>query len=473
VKLSQVKPQADMRRLVHLQFPATSPMQHTYPRLNRLTNETKAWLASLERYTQLKSEGWNGITPRGHELEKWVQKQRTLHHQAKLLPWKKVALDKAGFAFVAPRNSMTPSDQDHARNLVVFFQSHGHYAPTQTHGGAALTKWWSRFRDTNGQSGLATGSKESALEALQILKSGIPRFVFDGAAKSQINESKGLTFNGFTPKQPTQKIDADLLIHSNMKSLPQLVLERVSSTEKSAGALSVITKMLRRAALFGQVLRVEIREGGDTNHSWLVDIEPFTRDGVDRIRTTVSSNPFDVNDIYSSIILSDTNLIGYFDNRSRYGCISTDDHGRQVIISYDAILGDQMSSLIKWKNKTMSSAVYLVKPRPRVIQSLIDGHRRRMSATTTAHIQFLRNMNNLSSVIKANEKDAGLVHLNWNDKGYAYKFMEHMIRKSRDKSLSFSHAEQLHSINVTWGKERIQCADLFGPILHPQDQQPV
>jgi hypothetical protein len=96
-----------------------------------------------------------------------------------------------------------------------------------------------------------------------------------------------------------------------------------------------------------------------------------------------------------------------------------------------------------------------------------------MSDTTTAHIQFLQNMNNLSSVIKANEKDAGLVHLNWNDKGYAYKFMEHMIRKSRDKSLSFSHAEQLHSINVTWGKERIQCADLFGPILHPQDQLPV
>lgn len=448
-------------------------MQHTYPRLNRLTNETKAWLASLERYTQLKSVGWNGITPRGHELEKWVQKQRTLHHQAKLLPWKKAALDKAGFAFVAPRKSMTPSDQDHARNLVVFFQLHGHYAPTQTDGGAALTKWWGRFRDTNGQSGLTTGSKESALEALQILKSGIPEFAFDGASKSHFNESKGLTFNGFTPKQPTHEIDADLLIHSNMKRLPQLLLERVSSTEKSAGAVSVITKMLRRAALFGQVLRVEIREGGDTDHSWLVDIELFKRDGVDRIRTTVSSNPVDVNDIYSSLILSDTTLIGYYDNRSRYGCISTDHLGRQVIISYDAILGDQMSSLTKRKSKLMPSTVYMVKPRPLAIQSLIDGHRRRMSATTTAHIQFLRNMNDLISRIKAHGKNAGLVHLKWNDKGYAYKFMEHMIRKSRDMSLSFSHAEQLHAINVTWGKERIQCADLFGPILHPQDQQPV
>jgi hypothetical protein len=448
-------------------------MQHTYPRLNRLTNETKAWLASLERYTQLKSVGWNGITPRGHELEKWVQKQRTLHHQAKLLPWKKAALDKAGFAFVAPRKSMTPSDQDHARNLVVFFQLHGHYAPTQTDGGAALTKWWGRFRDTKGQSGLTAGSKESALEALQILKSGIPEFVFDGASKSQINESKGLTFNGFNPKLPTHEIDADLLIHSNMKKLPQLLLERVSSIEKSAGALSVITKMLRRAALFGQVLRVEIREGGDTDHSWLIDIEPFKRDGVDRIRTTVSSNPVDVNEIYSSLVLSDTTLIGYYDNRSRYGCISTDHLGRQVSISYDAILGDQMSSLTKRKSKLMPSTVYLVKPRPLVIQSLIDGHRRRMSATTTAHIQFLRNMNDLISRIKAHGKDAGLVHLKWNDKGYAYKFMEHMIRKSRDMSLSFSHAEQLHAINVTWGKERIQCADLFGPILHPQDQQPV
>ncbi|NWF46047.1 hypothetical protein F3K02_12410 [Hydrogenophaga sp. D2P1] len=448
-------------------------MQHTYPRLNRLTNETKAWLASLERYTHLKSVGWNGITPRGHELEKWVQKQRTLHHQAKLLPWKKAALDKAGFAFVAPRKSKTPTDQDHARNLVVFFQLHGHYAPTQTDGGAALTKWWGRFRDTNGQSGLTTGSKESALEALQILKSGIPEFVFDGASKSQINESKGLTFNGFNPKQPTHEIDADLLIHSNMKKLPQLLLERVSSIEKSAGALSVITKMLRRAALFGQVLRVEIREGGDTDHSWLVDIELFKRDGVDRIRTTVSSNPVNVNDIYSSLILSDTTLIGYYDNRSRYGCISTDHLGRQVIISYDAILGDQMSSLTKRKSKLMPSTVYMVKPRPLAIQSLIDGHRRRMSATTTAHIQFLRNMNDLISRIKAHGKNAGLVHLKWNDKGYAYKFMEHMIRKSRDMSLSFSHAEQLHSINVTWGKERIQCADLFGPILHPQDQLPV
>lgn len=441
-----------MRRLVHLQSPATSPMQHTYPRLNRLTNETKAWLASLERYTQLKSVGWNGITPRGHELEKWVQKQRTLHHQAKLLPWKKAALDKAGFAFVAPRKSMTPSDQDHARNLVVFFQLHGHYAPTQTDGGAALTKWWGRFRDTNGQSGLTTGSKESALEALQILKSGIPEFAFDGASKSHFNESKGLTFNGFTPKQPTHEIDADLLIHSNMKRLPQLLLERVSSTEKSAGAVSVITKMLRRAALFGQVLRVEIREGGDTDHSWLVDIELFKRDGVDRIRTTVSSNPVDVNDIYSSLILSDTTLIGYYDNRSRYGCISTDHLGRQVIISYDAILGDQMSSLTKRKSKLMPSTVYMVKPRPLAIQSLIDGHRRRMSATTTAHIQFLRNMNDLISRIKAHGKNAGLVHLKWNDKGYAYKFMEHMIRKSRDMSLSFSHAEQLHAINVTWGE---------------------
>lgn len=108
----------------------------------RPQRELQDWVHHLHDYRQLKeSTDWDGMTPRGHPLEKWVQKQRTLYNQGKLMAWKKRMLEDAGFDFVAPRTAKVPTDVDYAHQLVAFYKEHGHYAPTQTVGGAGLTKW--------------------------------------------------------------------------------------------------------------------------------------------------------------------------------------------------------------------------------------------------------------------------------------------------------------------------------------------
>ena len=437
------------------------------PIQNRVSQETQAWLSALERYRALKASGWNGMTPRGHELEKWVQKQRTLHNQKKLLEWKRAALCAADFDFQSPRAEQTSTDQDHAHALVLFYREHGHYSPTQTHGGAALTKWWARFRASKGAQGLLSGTREDAQDALRILQDGIADFTFDAPCKSEINESRGLSFNGFSPttraeREPPQ----DLALHLKQSRRSQ-ALDRNFPLLVCWESHHVLRDLVRRAALFGQVLRVGVHDNDRQllRSYWLTDLK-----GSDGGGTLCHACPWpSQDDEPHKIFLPSpaTPVARYFGRGAGYGAWFGD-----TLVWYDVALADQTSVIEPARNSSKGSRSYRVRSNRWVMTSLIEGTCRRMSSETTANERFQLNLEQLRSWVKKHS-DIGRPHVVWTPNNPLFKFLEHMVRKMDSGKMSFSHAEQLAEIDATWGKDRRSLADLFGDVLHPDDRQPV
>lgn len=48
-----------------------------------------------------------------------------------------------------------------------------------------------------------------------------------------------------------------------------------------------------------------------------------------------------------------------------------------------------------------------------------------------------------------------------------------MVRKMEQGLMNFSHTEQLRQVNATWGRDRRALSDMFGPVLHPLDHEPL
>ena len=90
------------------------------------------------------------------------------------MPWKRALLDAISFPYVASLKLTTPTDLDYARRLHAFFVKHGHYAPTITIGGAGLTRWVRRMRESSATQGLATGNATSAKAAITYLRANLP-----------------------------------------------------------------------------------------------------------------------------------------------------------------------------------------------------------------------------------------------------------------------------------------------------------
>lgn len=434
---------------------------------NRVAQETQAWLSALERYRALKASGWNGVTPRGHELEKWVQKQRTLHNQKRLQEWKRAALRAADFDFISPRADQTPADQDHARALVAFYREHGHYSPTQTHGGAALTKWWTKFRASSGVQGLLSGTREDAQEALRILQAGIPDFTFDAPCKSEINESQGLSFNGYSPApQAVRQPPEDLLLHLR-KSPRSQALDRNFPLLVCWDSNEVLRDLVRRAALFGQVLRVGVHDNARRlrRSYWLTDLKGSDEGGALCHACPWPSQDDEPHEIF--LPRPTAPVARYFGKGSGYGAWFGD-----TLVWYDVALADQASVIEPARNIRAGPKAYRVRSNRWVVTSLIEGTCRRMSSETTANERFQLNLEQLRSWA-SKHSGLGRPHVVWTPKNPLFKFLEHMVRKTDSGKMSFSHAEQLAEIDATWGKDRRSLADLFGNVLHPDDHQPV
>lgn len=431
----------------------------------RVKAETSAWFSCLERYKELKEEGWDGMTPRGHELEKWVQKQRTLARQGKLMPWKRALLEEAKFNLQAPRNASTPTDQEYANMLVAFYKENGHCAPTQTFGGAGLTKWWTKFKASGGRAGLVSGSAASAQDAVRILDAALPPGYFAAETKSVINIQQGLTFNGFIPncdRAPT--IAEDLQVHLDLSPRYSLLLQKVREQTRFRNTYLSLSSLLQRAELFSQALRVDFSDSPDA--AWLVDIEFLDEGDIDIARCTFMSNLLSKS-TYSRHIHIRRTPTGYLDQGSRYGAVYSDTSGALALFSYDALLADQTSRLLPpalqpefFEGRGIAATVTFDDD---AMDKLIAHADRRMSAATTANIHFQTNFQELRVWVEQFNPER-TPHIVWAKPSPRFKFIEHMNRKFNEGSLGFSHAEQLRTVYATWGRDRRTLNDLFGPI---------
>lgn len=440
----------------------------------RPQRELQDWVHHLHDYRQLKeSTDWDGMTPRGHPLEKWVQKQRTLYNQGKLMAWKKRMLEDAGFDFVAPRTAKVPTDVDYAHQLVAFYKEHGHYAPTQTVGGAGLTKWWTEFRQSKGARGLASGDSTSAREARKVLKKQIPGFSFDAPTKAEINRASGRSFNGFLPAQRTPPVD--LMIHARMHETPRSLWNSYNSITGQTGELGALRTLLRRADLFGQVLRVDVDCNDGVKQGWLTGLDVQMLDAMHAVTCMVSPRPQAITAIPLTLTDCHRSELVYLASGSRCGALFTDTEGRQIVISYDAVLADQSSCLAITSTsfKRVGSCAYQLTPQPWVLQDLLEGRARRLTHLTTANKRFYDNLNVLVDWTDQ-AKGAGTPHVVWNsERNSLFKFLEHMVRKMEQGLMNFSHTEQLRQVDATWGRDLRALSDMFGPILHPLDHEPL
>ena len=440
----------------------------------RQERELQHWVLHLHTFRQLKEgSNWDGTTPRGHPLEQWVQKQRTLHNQGKLMSWKRKMLEEAGFDFISPRAAKDPTDVDYARKLVAFYREHGHYAPTQTVGGAGLTKWWIRFRTTRGECGLRGGNAQTASEALKILKKQIPGFTFDAPTKAMINKAQGRSSNGYLPTQKQPPVD--LQVHAQMQSTPRSLWASYNSLTGLSGCLGALETLLRRAELFGQVLRVDVACDDGFKQGWLTGLDVQMFDAMHGVTCMVSGKPPQTAPIALTLTDCQLSKLVYLTSGSRCGALFTDAEGRKVIISYDAVLADQSSCLAMTSTsfKRVGCSAYQITPQPWVLHDLIEGRSRRLSHLSTAHKTFHGNLQRLLDWRDQNGTTT-TPHIARNAEGIVlYRFLEHMVRKMEQGLMCFSHAEQLGTVNATWGSERRALSDMFGPVLHPLDHEPL
>lgn len=438
--------------------------------VKRRDRETIEWQAVCEQYREAKSAGWDGITERGHPLEKWVQKQRTLHHQGRLQDWKRKALREAHFDFVAPRNSAVKTNEQYAHELVAFYLQHGHWSPTQTVGGAGLTKWWKKMHDSGGKVGIVSQSSESAMAAAKILRERIPGFTFCAPGKSDINRSRGLSFNGFAKEEAKKKSRKGW----HQDPAVQAALRHGDATHKLARRISVahwssdvempIYQLIERTAMFSQSVAVDVWEGDDIRRYWLVDVGTSPQGLI----SLDLEGPEDTGKRNILVAPSSVGPCAYGADGGRFETNMRSTSGERVRLSYDVFLAD--------KTTRLRSEPLEYDPVLRVHMPPVDwrvwvkrrARERRHTAKTTSNLYFNYRLRELKRyVVEQRELNgsAYVPHLTWKDGNYHYKFIEHVLLKRRQGKFKFSHAERLLAVPVTWGQEHLLLCDLLGKVV--------
>lgn len=434
--------------------------------LKRAEVETIEWNAVCKQYKEAKEAGWDGMTERGHPLEQWVQKQRTLHSQGRLQDWKRKALRDAKFDFVAPRNNATPSNEQYAHELVAFYLKHGHWSPTQTFGGAGLTKWWTKMRISGGRVGILSQSSESAQAATKILRERIPGFSFRTAAKSEVNRSAVLSFNGFAKEAPATIWDQDPNV-LGARRYGALTREMSKSLElekwKQADGLAVC-EVVSRAAMFSQAVAVDIAGGESIARYWLVSVSTPTGKGI-----TLSVQ--DATTLESRTLVVELGTIrrsGYSPDGGRYETSMQSPAGLAIRLSYDAYLADQTANL---DTDRLGDEVALRILTPQVNwEEWLEGRgpERRHNAKTTSNRTFNDKVGKLLKFVFEERSFNGAAyvpHISWANEFVHYKFIEHVVLKRREGKLKFSHAERLMAVPVTWGKDETALHDIVGRVI--------
>lgn len=110
----------------------------------------RQWLLVFDRFRQAWAQRADDEVPNTHPMATGVWSQRKRHREGTMPDCKRVRLETIGF----PLDPRRPTNTDRARELLAFYAEHGHYSPTHTHGGAALTKRAVKFLSSSGSAGL-------------------------------------------------------------------------------------------------------------------------------------------------------------------------------------------------------------------------------------------------------------------------------------------------------------------------------
>lgn len=432
----------------------------------RSERETIEWKAVCAQYKAAKEAGWDGVTQRGHPLEQWVQKQRRLHKLGRLQDWKRQALREAKFDFASPRQQATTTNEQYAHELVAFFLQRGHWSPTQTVGGAGLTKWWKRMSESGGKVGIVSQSTESAQEATRILRERIPGFSFYSPTKSQINQSRGLSFNGFAKEAPTTswERDPDLNGARRYGHITQQMARSTSLAYWSSTGEMPVYQVIERAALFSQAVSVDVADGSSSSRHWLVDISCVSEGSiVMHVEDAENQRP--------NTIVVDMTTVGkceYSSDGGRFETRMRSRAGEWLRLSYDAFLADQTVRLDT--DRLAYDPVLRVLTPVVNWEAWLEGHgpNRRHTAQTTSNRDFNKRLGDLQRFVQEEREKKGasyVPHLTWKDSFYHYKFIEHVVLKRREGKFKFSHAERLMPVPATWGKDQVPLHDLLGKFV--------
>jgi hypothetical protein len=432
----------------------------------RTERETIEWQAVCAQYKAARDAGWDGVIERGHPLEQWVHKQRRLHKMGRLLDWKRQALREANFDFVSPRQQATTTNEQYAHQLVAFFLKEGHWSPTQTAGGAGLTKWWKAMSESGGRVGVISQSTESAQEAARILRERIPGFSFRTPTKAQINRSRGLSFNGFAKTAPTTiwERDPDVLAARRYGRITQQLALGVCPSYWCTSGDMPVYQIIERASMFCQAVSVEVSGGEAATRHWLVAVSHEGEDGLYlRIEDEQTQRPRTI-----LVDLQTLGSSGYSSDGGRFETCVRGKGGERLRLSYDAFLADQTVRL-DTDRLDYDPALRVLTPNVNWEEWLEGrGPERRHTALTTSNRDFNKRMGELQRFIyeaRAMHGPAYVPHLSWKNEFSHYKFIEHMVLKRREGKLKFSHAERLMAIPATWGKNETPLHDIVGRFI--------
>lgn len=419
------------------------------------------WMRTFNQFQELWRSRDSDEISNTHPHATWVWSQRKRHREGTLPLWKRQRLEEIDFPLVPTR----PTNTARARELVAFYQANGHYSPTQTEGGAALTKWYRLFVPSRGTVGLqelppTVDPLHDLEEARRVLEDGIPGFEWRYVDKAEIHASLGLTHNGYAPAPPgrggrpsertSEAIDriraGQALRRKRGLPLPPLLVQIAGDVPTGL-----------RLRVWNPEAPIELslphpeglREQGMVSRFGINSV--VVRDEAGG-KFEISPGPRDSTVIWSA-------------DRSLIAALWRRHDGLQCTIDIDVPLADQMNAAlaVRWlgfDENLDAGFLRLVKKRAKSKNWVRWAAEERLdSAFTTANRAFHQNVEQLKYWL------ATLPHpawLQWNSsQSVFFKFVEHQVRKKRQGVMPTSHAILLRSLDFYFGSARKHASKLF------------
>lgn len=422
---------------------------------SRIARERRQWLASYAQFRVYWSTRVRDTIADDHPLQDWITRQRKLHRNKKLMPWKRTLLDAISFPYVASLKLTTPTDLVYARRLHAFYVKHGHYAPTITIGGAGLTRWVRRLRESDGKQGLATGTAESAAAAIAYLRANLPEFSLASTRKVELNTAMGLSFNGY---EPGTSAGAPTKLRRDLRERAQGALRYPVMLPELLQAPQAVRAICARAAFYEQALRVNLEGSIALRGTWWLT-------GADRDCITVQRPPPDApargaRDEVLRLTVLDVGTGQYQPQRGTYELPVCVGSGLSAVLDYSFCLADQTHRRrhpLDFEDFEASIAAgtgavvdWLTWP---------GGHRgaaRLVGPNSTANLAFETNFERLDREVqawRAEHRSNRVANISYADWGYHYKFLEHVVLRARARDIPPSHVERLLALDCTWGKQ--------------------
>jgi hypothetical protein len=427
-------------------------------RLPPMTNpKSDHWLGVYKEFCQVWSLRATNEISESHPYRDWVLKQRAAYQNKSLPLWRLQHLRRIGFPLEAQRIADMPTNVDQANAVVAFFREHGHYSLTQTTAGAAATKWFKRFCETEGTVGAqvlppGVNSDQDLAAATRILFDQIPNFTFDVSSKASINAALGLTHNGFVPHKP---VDVPTWRQQHVAPRLQHALPAEAVSAALGGVLphemlfvigdAPVALRVRAWSPGSPVDLLAEAPAGLLWEGWLAS--PAPEEGHLLCDSPNGTRPFAAPlqpAVSERLLWSRLNVhFGYW-----WADAATD---TVYSVDVDVVLLDQMNR-----------AIDLGRPAHETDwgEWATAQGRRLMSELTTSNVTFNSNMRELEDTYAAYPK----TWLRYDHCArHRYAFVEHQVRRVQQGILPRSHALRLSQLDLSFGVRRQTFNALFCP----------